>query len=255
MDKIQIPKTPAEFVKDVPAPALASTHPWPWCGVSESQARECKQGYYATISFVDAQIGRVLEAVDRFQLWDNTIVVFWSDHGYHLGEHGLWHKQSLFENSAHVPLVIVAPGAKSKGQTCPRTVEFVDLYPTLADLAGLKAPKNLAGKSLRPLLDEPTAKWNKAAFTQVWRSAFLGHSVRTERYRYIEWDDGKEGVQLYDYETDPTEQHNLANDPKHVATVTELKSLVRQNWSKAYRPGTAEMPKATGKKKDGKKSA
>lgn len=243
LDTIQIPQTPADFLETVPAPALTSTRPWPWCGVTEAQARECKQAYYAAISFVDAQIGRVLAAMDRLQLWDNTIVVFWSDHGYHLGEHGLWFKHSLFENSARMPLVIVAPDAKGKGKASPRVVELVDLYPTLAELAGLKPPENLAGKSLKPLLDEPAAKWNRPAFTQVWRGSFSGHSVRTERYRYTEWDDGKRGTQLYDYETDPGEQRNLANDPAHAKIVAELQKLVRQNWANEFRPHSEKKEK------------
>ena len=236
MENITIPKVPSDFVKNVPAAALASTKPWPNFGVTESQAREVKQGYYAAISFVDSQIGRVLDAVDRLKLWDNTIVVFWSDHGYHLGDHGLWMKRSLFENSARVPLVMVVPGSKGHGQVCSRTVEFVDLYPTLADLAGLTAPKNLAGKSLKSLLQDPKAKWDKPAFTQVWRGDSSGHSVRTERYRYTEWDGGKQGVELYDYETDPTENHNFASDPKYATIVTQLKQLVKANWQNEFRP-------------------
>jgi len=115
-------------------------------------------------------------------------------------------------------------------------VEFVDLYPTLADLAGLKAPDNLAGKSLKPLLDNPHASWDKPAFTQVWRGTFAGHSVRTERYRYTEWDGGKQGTQLYDYDVDPKEEHNLANDPKHAAIIAGLKMLVDKNWANEYKP-------------------
>ena len=106
--------------------------------------------------------------------------------------------------------LIVAPGAKGNGSPSPRTVEFVDLYPTLADLAGLAPPQNLAGASLKPLLENPSAAWTKPAFTQVWRGGFPGHSVRTERYRYTDWDGGKQGVQLYDYQADPNEWHNLA---------------------------------------------
>ncbi|MCY2986253.1 MAG: sulfatase [Planctomycetota bacterium] len=139
LDKIQLP---ALVPEDVPQPALASTKPWPYFGVTPDEARECKRAYYAAISFVDAQIGRVLDAVDRLQLWDNTIVIFWSDHGYHLGEHGLWMKQSLFEESARVPMIIAAPRQKAVGKVCPRTVEFVDIYPTLADLTVL--PPTLA---------------------------------------------------------------------------------------------------------------
>lgn len=243
MDKIQVPAATPEA--DVPKAALASTNPWPWFGVTEPQAREVKQGYYAAISFVDAQIGRVLAAMDRLKLWDNTVVVFWSDHGYHLGEHGLWMKQSLFENSARVPLAIVAPGAKGNGKPSPRTVEFVDLYPTLAELTGLTPPANLAGKSLAPLLADPQAAWTKPAFTQVWRGNFAGHSVRTERFRYTEWDGGKQGVQLYDYTTDPLEQHNLAADPAHAMTVAELKALIAKNWPTEFRPAPG------GKKKKG----
>jgi iduronate 2-sulfatase len=236
LEKVQVPKGPFDYAKKLPPAALASTKPWPWMSVNEQQLRELTQGYWASISFVDAQVGQLLDAVERLGLSKNTIIVFWSDHGYHMGEHGLLKKQSLFENSARVPFIIAVPGAKTKGQTSPRTVEFVDLYPTLAELAGLTPPKNLAGKSLEPLLENPSAKWERPAFTQVWRGTFPGHSVRTERYRYTEWDNGKQGAQLYDYETDPEEKRNLIDDSKHAKTVSELKELVRQNWANEYRP-------------------
>ncbi len=240
MEKIQLPEIAPESLKDVPAPALASTQPRPYFGVTVNQARECKQAYYAAISFVDAQIGKVLDAVDRNKLWDNTVVVFWSDHGYHLGEHGLWMKQSLFEESARVPLIIVSPGSKGNGKASPRTVEFVDLYPTLADLTGLTPPKNLAGASLRPLLDDPAKQWDRPAFTQVQRGGFPGYSVRTERWRYIEWDDGNRGVQLYDHDADPHELHNLAHEPKFAQVVEELKGLVKKNWPVRVEGGEAK---------------
>ena len=236
---IQLPAEPVGNRDSKLKPALASS-PQPYFGVTPDQARECKQAYYAAISFVDAQIGRVLDALDRLKLWDNTVVVFWSDHGYHLGEHGLWMKQSLFEESARVPLVVVAPGAKGNGKPCVRTVEFVDLYPTLAELTGLTPPKNLAGASLKPLLENPAGAWSKPAFTQVWRGTFPGHSVRTERWRYTEWDDGKQGAELYDHEADPREFTNLATDPKHADTVKELKSLVARNWAQPYVPPGAK---------------
>ena len=175
---------------------------------------------------MDAQIGKLLETMDRLKLWDDTVVVFWSDHGYHVGEHGLWMKQSLFEESARVPLIIIAPGAKGNGKTCSRTVEFVDLYPTLADLAGLTPPKKLEGASLKPLLENPQAAWERPAFTQVQRGGFPGYSVRTERWRYTEWDDGKQGAQLYDHDADPQELHNLAGDAKYAKSVEEMKTLV-----------------------------
>jgi uncharacterized sulfatase len=229
----------------VPAPALASTKPWPYLGLTPDQARECKLAYYASISFVDAQIGRVLDALDRLGLRENTIVVFWSDHGYLLGEHGLWFKQSCFEESARVPLIIASPATKQAGKTCARTVELIDLYPTLADLAGLKPPKGLEGVSLRPLLENPAAPWTRPAFTQVQRGGFPGHSVRTERWRYTEWDSGAKGAELYDHAADPQELHNLAADPGHAATVAELKALLKTvhpapvQGGKA-RPGFAE---------------
>jgi uncharacterized sulfatase len=239
MEKIQLPREPAEHLKSVPPPALASTNPLPYFGITTDQARECKQAYYAAVSFVDAQIGKLLDTMDRLKLWENTIVVFWSDHGYHLGEHGLWMKQSLFEESARVPFIIIAPGAKGNGKACVRTVEFVDIYPTLADLAGLTPPSNLAGASLKPLLEDPSRTWDRPAFTQVQRSGFAGYSVRTERWRYTEWDDGKRGVQLYDHDADPHELNNLANDPKHAKTVEEMQALVKKNWPVRVEGGQA----------------
>jgi uncharacterized sulfatase len=208
-----------------PMPAFASSQPWPWFGVSEEQATEALRAYWATITFVDAQVGRLLDALDRLKLTDNTIVVFWSDHGYHTGEHGLWMKMSLFENSARVPLIIAAPGG-ARGKASPRTVELLDLYPTLAALAGLDPPKNLAGASLRPLLDDPNATWDRPAYTQLRRGQFPGYSVRDERYRYTEWDGGSRGVQLFDYESDPQELNNLAGNPEHAATVERMKGLL-----------------------------
>jgi uncharacterized sulfatase len=247
MEKITMPAGPFPEAKAAPAPALASVNPWPWFGTSEAQSREAKQAYYATVSFVDAQVGRLLDALDRLKLAQNTIVVFWSDHGYHEGEHGLWMKQSLWEASARVPLLIRAPGAKGNGGVSPRTVEFVDLYPTLADLAGLTPPKNLPGASLKPLLENPSASWTKPAFTQVWRG-FPGHSVRTERWRYTEWDNGKQGAQLFDMQNDPSELHDLAADPKHAATVKELKALIAKNWANEYRPAGGKGEKKAAKK-------
>ena len=249
LEKIAVPEMPAGYAATVPAPALASTKPWPNFGVTLQQARECKQAYYAAISFVDAQIGRVLDALDRLGLRDSTIIVFWSDHGYSLGTHGLWMKQSLFEDSARVPMIFAGPGIKA-GTPSPRLVEFVDVYPTLADLAGVVPPANLAGVSLRPLLVKPDAPWDRPAFTQVERGGFPGHSVRTPRWRYTEWDDGRQGVELYDEQNDPGEMKNLAADAAQAANIAELKALVRKNWPERVAGGQADA--AT--KKKGKKA-
>jgi len=230
ISEIRLPRITEEEFRDVPAVALASTQPRPWFGVSELEARLSKQAYYACISFVDAQIGRLLDALDRLQLTDRTLVVFWSDHGYHLGEHGLWKKQSTFEESARVPLIMAGAGVDSRGATCPSPVELLDLYPTVAARAGLRAPANLAGADLSPLLRDPQSRWERPAFTQVQRGAVPGHSVRTRRWRYIEWQNGRAGAQLYDHDHDPEERNNLIRDPAHQEVVEELQRLVRANW-------------------------
>ncbi|MBI5388530.1 MAG: sulfatase [Verrucomicrobia bacterium] len=248
-ERTRVPSVSDSWRTEVPAPALSSTQPWPWFGVTEPQAQESLHAYWAAIEFVDAQVGRLLAALDRLKLADKTVVVFWSDNGYHVGEHGLWKKQSLFENSTRVPVIIAAPTQKVRGQPCGRTIELLDLYPTLADLCGLTPRHALAGRSLKPLLDEPKAPWDKPAFTQVWRGRFAGHSVRTERWRYTEWDDGNKGKQLYDYSTDPGEERNLANDPQHAQTLAELKALVQKNWTLSYRPPPEPSTNRAAKKK------
>jgi iduronate 2-sulfatase len=240
MDPITLPQITAQTRDDYPPLALASTRPWPYFGITADRARECKRAYYAAISFVDAQIGRLLDAVDRLGLRDNTIIVFWSDHGYHLGEHGLWFKQSCFEESARVPLIISVPGQKTAGQASARPVELVDLYPTLADLAGLTPPKHVQGFSLRPLIDDPQAPWDHPAYTQVQRGADPGHSVRTERWRYTEWAFGKKGEELYDHGNDPQELHNLAHEAKYADVVVQMKTLLKQVHPAPVQGGKAE---------------
>lgn len=226
-EQMKLPEISDATKKNYPAAALASTNPWPYFGITPAQALECKLAYYAAISFVDAQIGRLLDALDSLGLADNTIVVFWSDHGYHLGEHGLWFKQSCFEESAKCPLIISAPGLKKAGQLCRRTVELVDIYPTLAELTGLTPPPGLEGFSLSPLLKKPSAKWNHPAYTQVQRGQNPGHSVRTEKWRYTEWKFGETGAELYNEVTDPEELKNLASDPEYAGVVKEMKALLK----------------------------
>jgi arylsulfatase A-like enzyme len=192
---------------------------------SEAEAREVMRAYYASITYADYNVGRVLDALERLKLRDNTIIVFWGDHGYHLGEKGKWSKHnSLFEIGTRVPLMIVMPGAKGNGKASPRVVEAVDLYATLADLCGLPRPQGIAGESLKPLLNNPTAKWNQPAYTVTKFNQNLGKAVRTERWRYVEYDDG--GAMLFDRQKDPHELKNLASDPAHAKVVAEMKALL-----------------------------
>lgn len=227
VSRIPLAKEIPNDLDDVPDAALF-TKPSHW-GLGEPERREAQKGYYAAVSFMDAQVGRVLDALDRLKLADHTVIVLWSDHGYNLGQHGQWMKQSLFENSARVPLIVSVPGGV-KGKASARTVELVDLYPTLADLCSLNAPKDLEGKSLVPLLKNPKAAWDKPAYTQVRRNQLFGRSVRTERWRYTEWDGGKAGVELYDHEKDPEEFTNLAAAPDQAGRVKELAALLKKGY-------------------------
>ena len=193
-----------------------------------------RHGYYAAISYLDAQVGKVLDELDRLGLRNSTIVVFWSDHGFHLGEHGLWAKTSNFELDARVPLIIATPWHQA-GQRTEALVELLDLYPTLADLCGLPVSDHLEGVSLRPLLDDPTTTVKPAAFTQHTRPAYpsnadplkaIGYSLRTDRYRYTEWRAVSDGhaiaQELYDHHADPHETRNLAGRTEHAHTVQAL---------------------------------
>jgi len=229
INKITIPEMPPEIKDKYPPQALASTANWPVFGLPSDQIIKSKLAYYASISFVDAQIGKLLRGLDSLGLSDNTIIVFWSDHGYHLGEHGLWFKQSCFEESAKAPMIINVPGLKkTKGEICRRTVELVDIYPTLAELTGLDTPEGIEGESLYPLLRNPKAKWDHPAYTQVQRGKIPGHSVRTEKWRYTEWNFGKEGSELYDELADPKELNNLAGKPGYEKVVQEMKALLKK---------------------------
>ncbi len=225
-----VPAPEASSAVETP-PAAWSTTPPHW-GLSAQEQRESIRAYYASVSFLDANVGLILDALDRLGLAGNTIVVFLSDHGYHLGEHGQWMKQTLFERSARAPLILAGPGIPSKGGSTSRVVEFLDLFPTLADLAGVRAAQGLQGRSLTPLLKNPRAKWDHPAVTQVRRgpaaAPFMGYSIRTEKWRYTEWDHGKQGAELYDEVADPHESNNLAADAKHQKVVTEMQRRLRR---------------------------
>jgi arylsulfatase A-like enzyme len=193
------------------------------------EAREMTRAYLASVSFVDRDVGRVIDALDRLELRERTVVVFWGDHGYQLGEKGKWSKAgSLWEQGCRTPLVVSAPGVPGNGHSSPRTVEAIDLYPTLVDLCGLPTPEGLEGRSLAPLLAEPAAAWDHPAYT-IWsedgRTA-TGVAVRTERWRYAEFGDGSAAM-LLDEAADPHEMTNLADDPAHAEVRAELSALVR----------------------------
>ena len=229
LEKIPPPGSPAA---ETPVPDAAWFTVPPHWGISEQAQRESIRAYFASITFLDANVGRVLDALDRLGLADNTIIVFASDHGYQLGERGQWMKQTLFERSARTPLVIAGAGVAARGRSTSRIVEFLDIYPTLAELARVQAPPRLHGRSLAPLLRNPQASWDRAALTQVQRgageNAFMGYSVRTDRWRYTEWDGGKRGMELYNEVEDPSEIRNLAAHPAQRERVAEMRALLQK---------------------------
>ncbi len=207
--------------------------------VSDDKARRLIHGYYACVSYVDAQIGRVLSELDRLGLRDRTIVCLWGDHGWHLGDHGLWCKHTNFENATRAPLIVCAPGAKSPGRKTNALVEFVDIYPTLAELAGLPVPKALDGTSRALLLDDPARRGADTALSQYPRGKAMGRSMRTDRYRFTIWQDrggGKQilAVELYDHQNDPQENHNLAVRPEHASLVRRLTAKLEAQWDRSH---------------------
>lgn len=246
-----------EDQQDIPAPGLGS-YKKEQDKLTDDLRRQTLQAYLASISFMDAQVGRVVAALDRLGLADNTIIVFTSDHGYHMGEHGLWQKMSLFEESSRVPLLIVAPGVSAKGAAAKSPISHVDLFPTLAELCGVKVPSNVQGQSLVPILRDPTVSGRGWAITQVMRGGgpnrasvttnvgsdgprFFGYSLRTPRWRFTEWDEGRKGRELYDHDADPRELTNLANKPEHAKTVEELSQQVRAATKTTF-PPSGETP-------------
>ena len=241
IEEMRLPYAPEGDRDDVPVAGFAHNCPVPNYGLGEPILLQALQAYYATVSFVDAQVGRLLEALDELGLAENTIVVFWSDHGYHLGEHnGVWQKRTLFEQGARSPLIFRVPGAQGNGQDSERVVEFVDIYPTVVEAAGLGLPEHLSGKSLMPLIVDPIADWDGHAITQILRPAddrlanpVMGCSIRTERWRFTEWAEGAQGVELYDHYADPMEFENLAIDPspENRLVMDRLRPLLRAKAS------------------------
>ena len=210
-----------------------------------AQAAEIRHGYFANIAYMDAQLGKVLDALDKSGQAERTIVVFAADHGYHLGEHSLWAKTSNFELDAHVPLMIAAPGVSRAGSRSDSLVELLDLFPTLVDLCGLPKPDGLEGASLSPALRDPATPIKPAAFTQHPRPAYydrepsktptaMGCSVRTSLVRYTEWRDWRTGAvvarELYDAQSDPAEMHNAVDSPTLAAAQREAAALLAKQF-------------------------
>ncbi len=220
LDEIVVPEVPEGYDETLPAPALNSIRrKKEQLNLEDKLAREAIQSYYASITFADAQVGKILDGLEASGLDENTIVVFTSDHGYHMGEHGHWQKTTLFENGTHVPLVIAAPGQEAPGSKTDCLAELVDLYRTLAELSGLRAPDYVSGVSLARVLDDPSERVRESAFSQYGN----GYSLRTDHYRYTEWGDkGVDGKELYDHRSDSEEMENLAEKSKHADLIVDL---------------------------------
>jgi arylsulfatase A-like enzyme len=219
LEKIQLPPVRETDLEDIPPAGVRMARP---AGdhaamLKSGRWKEAVRGYLAAISFADAQVGRLIDALDRSPYRDNTVVVLWGDHGWHLGEKQHWRKFALWEEATRAPLVWVAPGVTKPGGVCDRTVDLMSLYPTLADLCGLPIPQHVEGRSLRSLLADPAAPWEQPALTT---HGYGNHAVRTERWRYIRYRDG--GEELYDETKDPFEWTNLAGKPEFARVKTEL---------------------------------
>lgn len=226
----------------LPGGELRSYHGIPGGSIPDDLARQLKRGYYAAVSYMDAQVGKVLGELDRLDLRRNTIVILWGDHGWKLGEHDAWCKHSNCENDTNAPLIISVPGMKNAGGRTHGLVEFVDIYPTLAELAGLPLPKHLEGTSFKPLLEDPDRPWKSAAFSQYPRGAgqagggaLMGYSMRTDRCRFTVWvtrnDPARvDATELYDHQTDPQENVNIAKLPANAALVERLMAQWRRGW-------------------------
>lgn len=234
LDKIELPPHREDDLSDVPPAGVKMAGPQgDHRAILESgRWKEAVQGYLAAISYCDAMIGRLMDAFDRSPERDNTIIVFWGDHGWHLGEKQHWRKFALWEEATRAPLIWVAPGVTKANTVCDRTVDFMSIYPTLTDLCGIPTPKHVEGRSIRALLADPKANWDAPALTTY---RFRNHAVRDAGWRYIRYANGDE--ELYDEQADPYEWVNLAKDPKFAAKKAELaKFLPASNHPDLTRP-------------------
>jgi len=230
IDEVTLPEVPEDDLEDIPPAGLRMANP---NGdhrrvVAHGQWEAAVQGYLASIAFADAQVGRLLDALEESPMAGNTVIVAWGDHGWHLGEKKHWRKFALWEEATRVPLIVVAPGVAEPGSRSGRTVNLLDLYPTLIDLCGLEPKPELEGRSLVPLLEHPGAAWDRPTLTTHGRG---NHAVRSERWRYIRYADGSE--ELYDHNPDPHEWRNLADDPAS----TEVKRRLAEHLPSTEAPG------------------
>jgi iduronate 2-sulfatase len=226
--KFDLPKSPDGYKPPYPLSLGGGTFNDAFAKFTDKERREFLHAYYAGISFMDAQVGRLLDALDKSKLAENTIVVFLGDHGYELGVRNWWNKNTLFERSCRTPLIVRVPGAKGNGKPTAAFAEFIDIYPTLAELCRLNdVPKQLEGASFRALLDDTGRKHKEATLTVIKRGAVMGRSIRTEKYRYTEWDDGKKGAELYDHAADPGEWVNRAGDKKFEAIRAVMSARIK----------------------------
>ncbi|WP_231753625.1 sulfatase [Rosistilla carotiformis] len=244
LDQMPVVQGWEEDQKDIPKLGLGS-HKKDHELLTDDLRRQAIQAYYASISFMDAQVGRLLDSLDELGLSDNTIVVFTSDHGYHMGEHGLWQKMSLFEESARVPLIIAGPGVAKPGSVAESPVGLIDLYPTLTKACAVPSPENLQGQNLQPMLADPSAMGRGWTISQVKRGGkppVFGYTIRTPDWRYTQWGDGgAKGEELYDHRSDPQELTNLAGDSAHTATIADLKQKIDQAIGQTF-PESGEIP-------------
>ncbi len=235
-------ENPANDRNDIPVAALGDRRYQ--LSMDSETKKKVVQAYYASISFIDAQIGRVLAGLKEMGLEDDTVVVLLSDHGYQLGHHDLWQKGDVFEGSSRTPLIIYEPGNQGNGHASKSLVELVDLFPTLTEITGLKTPDHLVGRSLTPILSDPSQSVRQSALTMTRSRAgwtrgeyrnldITGYSIRTERYRYTHWGDGVAGEELYDYEVDPKEFVNRSNSYKHMTVRSQLKSILQDRKESA----------------------
>ncbi|MEO6243986.1 MAG: sulfatase [Opitutaceae bacterium] len=224
LENIQLAQEPHDRSAELP---MALPNAQGFAAFTDRERKEFRRAYFAGISFTDAQVGKLLDTLDRLKLWDNTVVVMMGDHGYHLGEHGWWNKVTVFELCARTPLIVWAPGLNGMGRPANGLVEFVDIFSTVAELCGLPSPAKQDGATFRALLADPALPGKSAAYTQVRRGEKMGRSVRTDRWRYTEWDEGRDGIELYDHTTDAFEYFNLASQPQHAATLKTLAAQLR----------------------------